>query len=76
MEIIGLKCPCLSHELQQRSFLASGHFMMLFPNILSHPIISQIHLFVTSHFSTLCAWIQSAFRIFCGEDKGWGEGGG
>ena len=27
--------------------------MMLFPNILSHPVISQIHLSVTSHVTTL-----------------------
>ena len=30
-----------------------GFFIMLFLNILSYPIISQIHLFMTSHFTTL-----------------------
>ena len=55
MGVIGHKnCPYLSHELQQRThFREWTLFMMPFPNTLSHPIISQIHFYVTSHFTNL-----------------------
>ena len=33
-----------------------------FPNISSHPIILQIHLFVTSHFTTLYENIDANTR--------------
>ena len=42
-------------------------FILLFPNILINPIISQIQIFVTSHFSTLlaCSWLLLLkFKMF------------
>ena len=64
MKIIGLK---IAHILamncnKELIFGQSTIFMMLFPKALSQPIISQIHLFVTSHFSTLFA------NMSCNED--------
>ena len=51
MEIIGLESAhiCATNCNKELIFGQWRVFMMLFPKILSHPIISQIHLFVTSH---------------------------
>ena len=55
MEIIGPKNAHISAAncSKQLIFGEWAFFIMLFPNMQSHCIISQIHLFVTSHFTTL-----------------------
>ena len=57
MEIIGPKNAHISAAncSKQLIFGEWAFFIMLFPNMQSHCIISQIHLFVTSHFTTLLA---------------------
>ena len=50
---------------------------MLFPNILTNPIISKIRIFVTSHFRTLCtACVWCVCVCVRGEGEGEGDGFG
>ena len=55
METIGPKNAHISAAncSKQLIFGDWAFFIMLFPNMQLHCIISQIHLFVTSHFTTL-----------------------
>ena len=47
---------------------------MLFPNILTNPIISKMQIFVTTHFRTLCVCWDILVRETGGGGGGFGWG--
>ena len=55
MKIIGLKSAHISATNCNKELYFGEWtlFKKFFPSILSYPIISQIHVFVVSHFTTL-----------------------